>query len=116
MDDVVRAQIYTRKFPRVRLDIPVTQVAEHGPMEVVLVNVSASGALLVDPLIPVFGDARIRLVIRLPGYDDEVEASGVVVRDQEENGRRMVGVEFDEISAEDRALLVEFVKDRRGFT
>ena len=115
MHEPVRTLVYTRRHPRARLDIPITQLAEHGPIEISLADISASGALLVDPLVPVFGEARVHVRIRLPGQTEEIEASGLVVRDVEEEGVRLVGIEFDVIANRARELIVDFVKDRRGF-
>ncbi|MCK6572430.1 PilZ domain-containing protein [Myxococcota bacterium] len=96
-----------RTSPRrlLRADARVRDAAgEDGPLPLEVDEVSATGAfVLSDLLLPV--GATVEIAFNLPLCDDDVVATGRVVRVEERGGRPGMGIHFDRMAGGARASL-----------
>ncbi len=104
---------FARKYPRVKIDLEVNQVVGGMAIGSRLLNISAGGALLADPLVPVWGEPLIVIEIKIPDRPQIINAKGRIVRDVESEGQHQVAIEFIEIDKDDQTTLADFIEQRR---
>lgn len=102
-----------RKSPRVQGDFNV-EIADHKSKIIArTINVSGSGIYCqCDHAIPLFRE--IRILMRLPDNEKQLEFTGVIVRCEKISGKHRynLAIFFSDISPQDKKLLSKYIEDR----
>jgi c-di-GMP-binding flagellar brake protein YcgR len=102
-----------RKAPRIKCDFNIEIESQKSDVSGHALNISTSGMYLeCDNHIPLFRE--IRVGIKLPGVDDIIECTGVVVRSDKDPKKDCydVAIFFEDIEPEDKEKLAECI-DRK---
>ena len=107
----------TRKRPRLLMSVPISYRVQEEQFVNYTSNFSADGAFIrtIDPAPP---NAQLDLIIKIPGREGSIEASGRVVWTNEyETYRRKsclpgMGIEFLELNPQYQKILSEFITNK----
>ena len=104
-----------RRAARTNLDLYVNKIIGDEPHLARVRDISEDGLFLYRLIEPQTGTTgNVGLELKLPGTDDVIWAVGEVVRhDNPAETREGVGIRFTRISAHDKALIADFVSERR---
>lgn len=100
-----------RKSPRAKCDFIVEFEYDKSNITANAQNISSSGMYLEsNKQIPVFRE--IAIGIKLPGIEDLIECTGVVVRSEKISGKDKysIAIFFEDIEQEDKELLGKYVE------
>lgn len=104
-----------RKFPRVKCDFVIQIEHQKSFINAHAINISASGMYLEsDQQIPLFRE--IGIGIKIPGVDEIIECTGVVVRSEEVEDKNIynTAIFFEDIEQSDKDLLAKYVESQIG--
>jgi len=99
-----------RQSPRVKCDFNIEIESQKSDISGHALNISTSGMYLeCDNSIPLFRE--IRVGIKLPGVDELIECTGVVVRSEKDPKKDCydVAIFFEDIDVEDKEKLASYI-------
>ena len=106
-------EVFSRRYPRVQVDIAAKQVTRNEGHVAKLVDLSAAGAFLINVHESAFIDGNVVLELHLPGVIGSLWATGKVVRNQVRQGTTGVAIEFTHISEYDKQVIADYVAGQR---
>lgn len=102
-----------RKSPRVKCDFNIEIESQKSSISGHAINISTSGMYLeCDNPVPLFRE--ISVGIKLPGVEDIIECTGVVVRSEKDPIKdcHNIAIFFEDIAPEDKQKLAECIEKR----